>query len=78
MKFFASVKFSVSSVYGPSYQRDKVLGRVYARTDAHHIHGTVERIFDFVHIKASHSNKVMESRWKNAERRILNRCKKRI
>ena len=75
-----SVRFYSCQSWERPHRRWKVIGFLITRGRETHCHDfdVMSKIFSFVHDRASHHGKVMRQKWKHAEKRIINRCKKRI
>lgn len=60
-----------------------IVGKLYSFLDSREWHfaddkNLIQKIFQYVHIRASHHNNTLGNRWKSAEQRMLNRYKKSI
>lgn len=78
-----AVRFYTCQDWKRPHRRWKVIGFLISRDKAAPSGtapsgGTMARIFEQVHSKASHHGKVMRHRWKHAEKRIISRCKRNL
>jgi hypothetical protein len=60
-----------------------IVGKLYSFLDSREWHSAdnknlIQKIFQYVHIRASHHNDASRERWKAAERRMINRYKNSI
>lgn len=72
------MKFHTCQGWTRHHRPWKIVGFLIRRKQMTPEPDCVCRIFNFVHGMAQHHGKVMKRRWAGAERRMLNRLKKRI
>lgn len=69
------MKLHTCQDYNFPHRKYKVVGFLIHRDQFIPNASAMGKIFSFVHQMSSHHGKVMQARWKNAEKRMIGRCK---